>query len=160
MLTFPILHNECLKLNPGYLAAMPGMTKDEYENLKADIKEYGIANPILVDAKTMEVIDGHHRLKIAEELEMTCPFTFILDKDDNEETNPAILKWLAVSLNINRRHLGTRERQEIVMLADEAGLTVKEVAKTLGVHQNTVLNDRRALGLGSEARSPAGRRAC
>ena len=48
---------------------MPSLTKEEYEALKQSIKEEGQHLPIIVN-KDLIILDGHHRFKICEELEL------------------------------------------------------------------------------------------
>ena len=42
---------------------MPDLTEDEYAALKADIAAQGVLVPIVFDADTGKVIEGHHRLR-------------------------------------------------------------------------------------------------
>ena len=46
---------------------MPKLSADEYSELKTDIKERGVMVPIEFD-ELGNTLDGHHRLKICEEL--------------------------------------------------------------------------------------------
>ena len=49
---------------------MPDLTADEYAELKADIKTRGVMVPIEFDEQG-NPLDGHHRLRICEELGIT-----------------------------------------------------------------------------------------
>jgi ParB-like chromosome segregation protein Spo0J len=56
---------------------LPRIKTDEYECLKASIKESGVLVPVLVD-ENRGIIDGEGRLRVAEELKLkTVPFTIL-----------------------------------------------------------------------------------
>lgn len=77
----------------------PALRADEYEALKADIAQRGILIPAEIDAETGEVLDGHHRLRIASELGIECPRVLRTFVTDGERTAHVI------ALNLKRRHL-------------------------------------------------------
>jgi ParB-like chromosome segregation protein Spo0J len=57
-----------MEINPtGKYHVMPPLSKDEYGALRADIEAIGILSPVLVD-ETGDVIDGHNRWQITQEL--------------------------------------------------------------------------------------------
>ena len=41
---------------------LPPLTDEEYASLKADIAAQGVLVPVVLDAASGEVIEGHHRL--------------------------------------------------------------------------------------------------
>ena len=47
---------------------LPPLTEEEYAALKADIVEHGVLVPIVVDADTGAIVDGHHRQRAWDEL--------------------------------------------------------------------------------------------
>ncbi len=51
---------------------MPDLAPDEYEALKSDIAKRGIQIPVLID-QAGDIVDGHHRFRIATELGIVCP---------------------------------------------------------------------------------------
>jgi hypothetical protein len=44
------------------------LTPEEYEALKADIARHGLRVPIVVDASSGLIVDGHHRQRALDEL--------------------------------------------------------------------------------------------
>ena len=47
---------------------LPELSAEEFAALKADIAAFGLRVPIVVDAATGEVVDGHHRQRALDEL--------------------------------------------------------------------------------------------
>jgi ParB-like chromosome segregation protein Spo0J len=47
---------------------LPPLTDEEYASLKADIAVHGVLVPVVIDADSGEVIEGHHRVKAWTEL--------------------------------------------------------------------------------------------
>lgn len=77
---------------------LPPLSPDDYERLKADIAERGIMVPVEVD-EDGEILDGHHRLQIARELDIDCPRVVRPGMAEHEK------RLHAVALNLARRHL-------------------------------------------------------
>lgn len=89
----------------------PPMTPEEYEGLKADIKENGQQSPIMVlkegDSEGgFLVLDGWHRFRICKELGIAP----IIKEWNGECGTPD--KFVA-STNLHRRHLKTEDRARI-----------------------------------------------
>jgi len=82
---------------------MPDLSDEEYEALKADIKKNGIRHPIDVSPDG-DILDGHHRWRIAKELDIEIP-TQIIDVKTDEEKK----EWV-INSNLLRRQLSTKER--------------------------------------------------
>lgn len=79
---------------------MPPLSQQEYQALKASIEKNGVLVPVEVDEETGELLDGHHRMQICQELGIEAPITrrrFAGDKERKEH---------ALTLNLMRRHLG------------------------------------------------------
>lgn len=123
----------------------PSLRPDEYEALKADIAARGILVPVEIDADTGEILDGHHRLQIAQDLGVEAPKIarhFATDADRLAHV---------ISLNLKRRHLDAVTWGEFfVRYAEAKGVqlgqgsrndrtsaTVAEVAQDLGVPERT-----------------------
>ena len=51
-----------------YCALLPRMMDDEFQTLKADIKEHGLLEPVVVYEDS--ILDGRHRHSICDELEI------------------------------------------------------------------------------------------
>jgi len=107
------------------------VNKDEYKNLKANIKALGIGQAITVCAdkdndKQYVVIDGHQRLKIAKELKLkTIPVNYIESPNGQTEV-------LQHSLNVQRVSMTLHD--EITMMQDltKNKKSMKEIASMYG----------------------------
>lgn len=112
---------------------LPRLTDDEYSALESSIREHGIQVPILVD-ENKSIIDGHHRAEIAERLGIECPRRFAIDLTDEQK------RTLALSLNVDRRHLSRDQRRELIassVMADPH-LSNRQHAERTGVDHKTV----------------------
>lgn len=81
------------------LQLFPALTPNERAGLKADIAVHGVLIPVEVDADTGEVLDGHHRLEIAQELGVEAPTVARRFASDADRLAHVI------ALNLKRRHL-------------------------------------------------------
>jgi len=89
----------------------------EYEALKADIAKRGVLVPIEIDANTNEVVDGHHRLRAAQELGMEdYPVRFREYASDEER------KLTGIVLNTYRRQLTGVKRTMWIAIANQLRL--------------------------------------
>jgi ParB-like chromosome segregation protein Spo0J len=114
-----------------YDTAVRPLTDAEYERLKADIDKHGVQTPIIITSAGI-VVDGHHRLEIAQDLNIPVkhvPF---------EETSVKDPAALAVSLNACRRQLSDDELTAYVHEAVAAGKSVRTIAKAAGVSKSAV----------------------
>lgn len=83
---------------PDAYQLLPALPPDDYERLKSDIAERGIMVPIEVD-EDGNILDGHHRARIAKELGLDCPTKVRPFLEEHEK------RLHAVALNLARRHL-------------------------------------------------------
>ena len=113
---------------------LPPLTSDEYEVLKADIATRGIQIPIEFD-EAGNVLDGHHRLRIAQEL--GCGYPRIVRHGLSEAQK--IDHCLA--LNLARRHLNDEQRAALHATLREMGRSLRSIASTTGVSPQTVMRD-------------------
>lgn len=113
--------------------SMPPLSPEEYAALEASIREHGIQVPILLDENGV-VIDGHHRQKIAQELGVHCPRRTLFDKSDAEK------RTLALTLNLDRRHLNREQRRALIAesLVADPELSNRQHAERVGVDHKTV----------------------
>jgi len=124
---------------------MPELDSEEYNALKADIAENGIQESIHVD-ETGSIIDGHHRLKISDELDIPQSEIPI---ERHAELSTEEKRSLAWRLNMQRRHLDHGQKKELVKerldQLIEAGIdkTDEEIADELGVSQQHVSDVRK-----------------
>lgn len=119
---------------------MPPLTPEEYTALEASILEHGILSPVITDEAGV-ILDGHHRSKIASERNLSCPKQIVYGKTDTEK------RTMALSLNLDRRHLNREQKRALVAESVKAdpGLTDREHARRLGASPTTVGTVREAL---------------
>ncbi len=86
---------------------LPDLTADEYAELKADIQARGVMVPIEFDEQG-NTLDGHHRLKICEELGIT-DYPKVIRAGMTEEEK----RTHARKLNMARRHLSREQKQAL-----------------------------------------------
>lgn len=133
-------HDMAPKRAGKYQVARP-LTPEEMKALEASIKEHGqILEPIVVD-EDGNVIDGHHRQKIAQKLGIDCPTRVLAGLDEDQKVAAA------KELNFNRRHLDTAERRQLVvneLLADPQQSN-RLIARLVGASEGTVRNVRKEL---------------
>jgi len=83
------------------------MSEEEYAALRNDIERNGILVPVLVDQHG-RILDGHHRVKIANELGIDYPREVREVADDNEAHD------VALTLNMVRRHLNREQKRALI----------------------------------------------
>lgn len=117
--------------------ALPPLSPDEYQALEQSIAEHGVMVPIIVDEHDV-VIDGHHRQKIASEHGLFCPKRTLRDLDD------AAKRTMALSLNLDRRHLTREQRRALVAESIKADpqLSDREHGRRTGVDHKTAATVR------------------
>lgn len=120
---------------------MPGLTPEEYQMLKVDIAENGVLVPVEYDEEG-NVLDGHHRIKICEELGIG-EWPSIVRTGFTEEQKRAHAR----RLNLNRRHLTQEQKRELIrqQLVETPQLSDRQIAKDLGVDNSTVSAHRKRL---------------
>ena len=127
---------------------MRDLTSAEYEELKADIKERGVKVAIELD-EDGNVLDGHHRLKICQELGITdYPKEIRKGLTDDEKRTHARM------LNVARRQLTPEEKRALIreQLKETPEKSNRQIAKGLGVNDKTVGKQR--MNLESSAEIP------
>lgn len=113
--------------------ALPPLSPEEYAALEKSILDHGVMVPILVDEDNV-VIDGHHRQKICQRHDLPCPREVKTGFTDTEK------RTLALSLNLDRRHLTRAQRQALVVesLSADPQLSNREHGRRTGVDHKTV----------------------
>lgn len=107
---------------------------DTEEALRASIKRFGVVVPIVLDGKG-RIIDGHHRARIARELNVPCP------QVKRAVTNDDDANALAYSLNADRRQMTVEQRREIVTDLHAQGYSLRAIAGVVGVSHVQVRTD-------------------
>lgn len=131
-----------------YADWLPPLAEDEFDGLTASIREHGIQQPVVVYRllnNHFDVIDGLHRLKVAQALELDLakiPLN-ILD----QATSIKEQKALAWSLNTDRRHLTKEQRQARALELRKQGLSYRAIGEQLGVSQMTARSDVQEAGV-------------
>ncbi|MFA5365596.1 MAG: ParB N-terminal domain-containing protein [Candidatus Bathyarchaeia archaeon] len=97
-----------LKINPEYESLLPPLEKEEYEALKRSIQIDGQHFPITVNAD-MEVLDGHNRYKVCQELEIEPDFEVKQFEDKLSE------RMFVVEANLRRRQLNPLDAARLGM---------------------------------------------
>lgn len=120
--------------------SMPPLSPEEYAALEASIAANGVQIPVIVDEHGV-TIDGHHRRRIAESLAVDCPTVV------REGLTEAEKRTLALSLNVDRRHLSREQRRELISasLRADPELSSREHARRTGADHKTVESIRDAL---------------
>ena len=129
-----------------YSKAVPPLEAEQFTSLKDDIKDNnGIIIPIIVDEHA-NVIDGEHRLRIAQELGIKQIPVQVRTKLTEEE------KWkMAQDLNFKRRQLTqaqitqiTKENREklpqLALKLRQEGMSLRAIGDELGVSHTQVKN--------------------
>jgi len=122
------------------------LSEPQYADLKEDIAERGILTPVIVD-EFGEVIDGHHRKQIAEELGTDYP-THQLQPGLSEAAK------LDASLALNlmgRKQTGPEKRETIKRyLLRRPDAADRHVARLVGSSDHTVASVRAELVAGAQ----------
>lgn len=91
---------------------LPPLPPDDYERLAADIKERGVLVPIDVD-EDGTVLDGHHRLKIADSLGVDCPRNVVAGLTEEGKVHHA------ATMNVARRQLDSSQKAALAVAVEE-----------------------------------------
>ncbi|OJW13127.1 MAG: hypothetical protein BGO49_20230 [Planctomycetales bacterium 71-10] len=122
---------------------LPPLPADEYEALKASIRERGVLVPILVvaDRQVAEgeerlrafIVDGHERYRACRELKIPPAPLRVLDP-----TTPVRRRELSIRLNAERRHLSKPDRDRLLEEYIKAAphKSTREVADACKVSQS------------------------
>jgi len=114
---------------------LPPLSEEEYQSLRADIAEHGVLVPIELD-EAGKVLDGHHRLMIAQEFGIKDYPRVVRSGLDEDAKMEHVL-----SLNLARRHLSKSQRAELVAILRGRGQSLRVIAGQLGIGPETVRRD-------------------
>jgi len=128
-----------LTTNAEYATLVPTLTDDEYNSLKESIKENGLYLPIITTA-TGVILDGHHRFKICQELQIT-PKNAIRIFD-----NKLLEKKFVIESNLKRRQLNDFQKSEL-------GIPLVEIEHELALKRQSDAGDSTPL----ESNDPKGK---
>lgn len=117
---------------------MPPLTAEEYAALRDDIAENGVLVPIVRDQHG-NLLDGHHRAQVAEDLGITYRVDVIQVRDEEHARS------LARKYNLARRHLNREQKRQLI--ADEITANPdrsdRAIGRDLGCDHKTVGSVRR-----------------
>lgn len=110
------------------------LTDEEYFDLKESIRKNGVLVPVEID-ENGDVLDGHHRVRICEELAIECPTKVISGLKNDEEK----LSY-AEDVNYKRRQLSREEKNERLRkkIIANPEKSDRQIAKETGVSPTTV----------------------
>lgn len=116
--------------------------------LRESIQRFGVLVPVAVDQHG-NVLDGHHRQRIAAELgvEVRVDVHQVADETEARE--------IARTLNSDRRHLTDEQRRDVVAALRSQGHSLRAIAGAVGVDKRTVQRDiTRSTGAGAPVEVP------
>lgn len=129
--------NPEVRLEQPYQVMLP-LTPTEYEALREDIRVRGVLVPVELDERG-HVLDGHHRLRVCEDLGITrYPRVIRAGLSEAEKVAHAL------ALNLTRRHLDPVARATHVSALRAQGWSTRRIAQQTGISQSTVVRDLRA----------------
>lgn len=128
---------------------MPPLSAEEYAALRSDIADRGILVPVVRDQHGT-LLDGHHRVAIAEELGIDCPTEVRKVADEAEARD------VAFTLNLARRHLTREQKRQLIAAEVQARPddSDRAIGRRLGCDHKTVGSVRREVS-GEIPRPPA-----
>ena len=106
-----------LCVNPTYEKLLPQMSNEEFEELKRSIQIEGQHYPIIAN-EDLEVLDGHHRFKACNELDLEPDFEI------RKFENKLVEKKFVIESNLRRRHLTSFQLVEL-------GVPLLEIEKAM-----------------------------
>lgn len=109
--------------------------------LRASIERFGVLVPIVVWRQTGEILDGHHRKRLTDELDVECPVHQV-DAEDEAQA-----REIAATLNLDRRHHSPEKRREIVAHLRGEGHSYRAIGEALGVSHQQAKRDVESAGV-------------
>lgn len=131
---------------------LPPLSDEEYAALRDDIRGAGVRVPIDVD-EDGNILDGHHRKAIADELGKECPERIVRGLPEFAKVD------YALTVNLTRRHLSREQRRELVTksLKRDPRLSDREHARRCGVSHTYASGVREALEAADQLATVASR---
>jgi len=102
--------------------------------LRASIERFGVLVPVVRDQHG-NVLDGHQRVRIADELGVKYPVNIIEVADEAEALE------IARTLNEDRREMPREQRLEVEIALRKEGHSLRAIAGVVGVTQTQVARD-------------------
>lgn len=116
---------------PQLFEALPKVIEDA---LRASILRFGVLVPVVKDQHG-NVLDGHHRSRIAAEMKVDYRVDVLRVESDEDS------REIQRTLNADRRQLTEQQRQEVALALRQEGHSYRAIAGALGVDAMTVRAD-------------------
>lgn len=129
----------------GRYQLLPNLNADDYNRLTESIREHGVEIPVVVDEHG-EVLDGHHRVMIADSLGMNYP---TIVKSGLSEPDKRIL---AAELNLARRQLTDAQKVRLGGLLEPDIAYRAEKRRLANLKQGTRSPSATSVALGDEVK--------
>ena len=127
---------------------LPPLSEEEYNALKEDIAKRGVLVPVEYD-EDGNILDGHHRVKICEELGIkNWPSVVRIGMSEEEKTEHVL------ALNLDRRHLTQEQRAKLRLDLHSKGLSTRKIATILGEDHSTIVKTIQKARTGGEISPP------
>lgn len=126
------------------LQLLPPLAERDLEELRSSVRERGIRVPVELDARG-RILDGHHRLQVARELELPAGEIPVAVREDLEGEE-ATLEYV-LELNLGRRHLTPEDRRKVAGELRRRGWSLRRIADRVGVHHETIRRDLEGAGV-------------
>lgn len=122
---------------------LPELSEEDFQALKADVAERGVLVPVVLDAESGAIIDGHHRVRAWSELKAEGHRLLPYPRDVRHFSSEQERFDAAVSLNLARRHLSLAARRELTRTLRAKGWSLRRIAKATGAGHETIRRDLR-----------------
>jgi ParB-like chromosome segregation protein Spo0J len=113
---------------------LPPLSDEQRHLLRQSIEKNGVLEAVVFD-EDGEILDGHHRVEIAEELGIEYPRRVI------EDLSEADKQTYALTVNVARRQLSQSERGSLVARLRSQGMSIRAIADATGLPKSTVARD-------------------
>jgi ParB/RepB/Spo0J family partition protein len=123
------------ELKPSPFENANEFSEELYESLKNDIAENGlIGQSLIVNPKDNTLVDGHHRLRVMQELGYAeVPVIFYEPKDETEH------KILSIALNKKRGTFNEQKLHNLIKSIHDSGrYSLEELALKLGFNNSEI----------------------
>ncbi len=111
---------------------LPPLSTTDYQSLVINIAKDGQQIPIIIDSKTGEIIDGHHRILACKELKIEPKI------EQRQFATPHDAERAKIMLNLARRNLSNEQRNEVIAKLRKKNWTQQEIAEVMGISRFTV----------------------
>ncbi|MGD0944928.1 MAG: tyrosine-type recombinase/integrase [Acidimicrobiales bacterium] len=111
---------------------LPELSDEEFAALKADIAVQGVLVPVVIDADSGEVIEGHHRLRAWTELRAEGVKVPSYPREVRRFATDEERIEFVLAANLFRRHLNRAQRAEVVARLRSEGPELRTMLEGLG----------------------------